>query len=180
MENTWLGPTIPNVYKLFVSAGDLSDPDASAAGLATLQDELAHVLRVTATESGWATRGPVSVTIEPAAAGAGTTTVQSGTQVGGFRAWGQLIAVRGAAAHSLGDNRVGIGRDADVEVYIDVPEVSRHHAVIIRRGGTHWLADAGSTNGTWHNNEQIESEPVVIHPGDLVRFGPATFTFRVL
>ena len=141
---------------------------------------MAHVLRVTAEESGWATGGPISVSVEPAETGAGATTVQSGTAPGLIRPWGQLIAVRGSAAHSLGDNRAGVGRGTDCEVRLDEAEVSRHHAVIIRQSGTYWCADVGSTNGTWHNREKLGEEPVQIHPGDMLRFGPATFTFRIL
>lgn len=180
LEDTWLGPTIPNVYKLFVSEADLAAPDTSPQDLAVLGEELGHVLKATAEESGWATRGPISVTVEPGEGGTGATTVQAGTQPGLIRPWGQLIAVRGSGAHSLGDNRVGVGRGSDAEVRLDDGEVSRHHAVVIRHGGTFWLADVGSTNGTWHNRTKLESDPVQIHPGDMIRFGPATFTFRVL
>ena len=181
IEQTWLGPTIPNVYRLFVSEADLgADTASQEPALATLADELAHVVRVTAEETGWATRGPISVTVEPAGSGVGTTTVQSGTDPGVMRPWGQLIAIRGSAVHSLGDNRVGIGRGTDVEVRIDNSEISRHHAVIIRGSGAYWVVDVASTNGTWRNSERIAQQPVQIHPGDTIRFGPATFTFRIL
>ena len=176
---TWIGPTIPNMYQLSVVDGDLADPDATTGGTAALGDELAHVLRVTAEEAGWATGGPITVTVERVLQGNGKTTVQSGSQPGVQRPWSQLIAIRGSAAYSLGDNRVGVGRAADAEARIEIPEVSRHQAVVFRQTGAHWLTDVGSTNGTWHNDARI-TEPVPIHPGDMIRFGPATFTFRVL
>ncbi len=120
------------------------------------------------------------MTVEQATDTASASTVQSGRRAGPLRSWGQLIATRGSAVHGLGDNRVGIGREGDVEVRLDDPEVSRHHAVIHRKAGTHWVKDAGSTNGTWHNQQQVDGSPVQLHPGDALRFGPATFTFRVL
>ena len=41
-----------------------------------------------------------------------------------------------------------IGRDADATVWLDVPGVSRRHAHIVLEGGSAWLEDLGSKNGT--------------------------------
>lgn len=180
VERTWIGPTIPNTYRLFVveseSGNALADPSAAHS----LTSELAEALRVTAATAGWATLGPITVVLEPGRPGARTTEVQATSEPGPMRPWGQLIAVRNAAVHALDDNRVGIGRGSDVSVRLDVPEISRHHAVIFRHEGRHWLHDAGSTNGTWRNGDRIGTDPVQIAPGDEVRFGSATFTFRTL
>ena len=180
VERTWVGPTIPNTYRLFVvdaeSGNALSDPAAARA----LAAELAEVMRITAAESGWATSGPITVALEPGRPGARTTEVQATSQPGPMRPWGQLMAVRSAEAHDLGDNRVGIGRGEGVAVRIDVPEVSRHHAVIFRHEGRHWFHDAGSTNGTWRNGERVGIDPAPLAAGDTVRFGPIGFTFRTV
>lgn len=180
VERAWVGPTIPNTYRLFVveseSGNALRDPAAKQA----LATELAEVMRVTAAESGWATRGPITVVLEPGRPGARTTEVQATSQPGPIRPWAQLVSVRSAEVHGLGDNRVGIGRGDDVSVRIDIPEVSRHHAVVFRHEGRHWMHDAGSTNGTWRNGDQVATDPTPLTPGDTVRFGPASFTFRTV
>lgn len=180
VERTWIGPAIPNTYRLFVveseSGNALRDPAATQA----LATELAEVMRVTAAEAGWATRGPITVVLEPGRPGARTTEVQATSQSGPIRPWGQLVAVRSGDVHGLGDNRVGVGRGEDVSMKIDIPEVSRHHAVIFRHEGRHWIHDAGSTNGTWRNGEPVGVDPTPLVPGDTVRFGPATFTFRTV
>ena len=51
--------------------------------------------------------------------------------------------------------KVTIGRDAAVDVTFDIPEVSRSHAVITRRGDDYYLQDLGSTNGTYVNEKKI-------------------------
>jgi pSer/pThr/pTyr-binding forkhead associated (FHA) protein len=49
------------------------------------------------------------------------------------------------------------------------PEVSGLHARVERDGGPPILIDAGSTNGTFVNDERITSCP--LQPGDRVRLG---------
>lgn len=178
VEQEWLGPVIPNVYRLWLAEADVGKVDADA--LAPLGRELGYILGATATESGWATRGPIEVTAETAEPGATKTTVEATSRPGKMRPWGQLMAIRSAEAHDLGDNRAGIGRGTDTEVRIQASEVSRHHAVVFRQGGRHWLHDAGSTNGTWRNRDRVGEDPVVIQPGDALRFGPVGFTFRIV
>lgn len=179
VEETWVGPAIPNVYRLTVTAAEMPDPDADQNALDRLGAELTEILRLMAVEEGWATGGPIEVTVHHAADGSGKSLVESGTVPGPIRPWGQLIAVRRSGAHPLGDNRVGVGRATEADIRIDIPEISRRHAVVFRRAGGFWIADLGSTNGTWVNGARI-AEPVSLSPGDNVRFGPATFTFRTL
>lgn len=180
VERTWVGPTIPNTYRLFVVESESGDALRDPAATQALATELAEVMRVTAAEAGWATRGPITVVLEPGRPGARTTEVQATSQPGPIRPWGQLVSVRNAAVHGLGDNRVGIGRGDDVSVRVDIPEVSRHHAVIFRHESRPWLHDAGSTNGTWRNGEPVGNDPVHITPGDTLRFGAASFMFRAV
>ena len=63
-----------------------------------------------------------------------------------------------------------IGRSANrAEFVLTDPEVSSLHARIERDGGAPVLIDAGSTNGTFVNDERITSRQ--LQPGDRVRLG---------
>jgi RsiW-degrading membrane proteinase PrsW (M82 family) len=63
-----------------------------------------------------------------------------------------------------------IGRQASrAEFVLNDPEVSSLHARIARNGGPPTLIDAGSTNGTFVNEERVTNR--VLAPGDRVRLG---------
>lgn len=66
-----------------------------------------------------------------------------------------------------------LGRDDDADVIIDDPGVSRRHSEIrITHDGPHLvmsIRDLGSTNGTFVNGEQVDSEHV--HDGDALTIG---------
>ncbi len=46
---------------------------------------------------------------------------------------------------------IRIGRDPNNELFLDDPEVSRHHARVILHNGAVWVQDAGSRNGIFVN-----------------------------
>jgi len=54
--------------------------------------------------------------------------------------------------------------------------VSRRHATLTRTSGGFELADLGSTNGTSVNGRRVQ-KPVVLKPGDEIKFGTARFAF---
>jgi penicillin-binding protein 1A len=65
----------------------------------------------------------------------------------------------------------GIGRDANADLPVEHPAVSRRHA-LLERHGNHWLlTDCGSTNGLWWRGRRVKQ--LVLRHGDQVRFGPA-------
>ena len=66
-----------------------------------------------------------------------------------------------------------LGRADDADITINAGPLSRRHARIDRRDDLWWLADLGSTNGTWCNGEPIGADPVVIGDGDEVVLGGA-------
>ncbi|MDH3588106.1 MAG: FHA domain-containing protein [Gammaproteobacteria bacterium] len=66
--------------------------------------------------------------------------------------------------------RTLIGRDADNEIPIDSPFVSRHHALIVRDERGFWLSDINSTNGTFLNGERV-SDQTRLSAGDHIRAG---------
>src|SRR5689334_8997597 len=59
---------------------------------------------------------------------------------------------------------------------LDGDSVSRRHAQCGQRGRGWVVADQGSTNGTYCNDEQISRE-VVLKNGDRVKIGPTIFKF---
>jgi pSer/pThr/pTyr-binding forkhead associated (FHA) protein len=69
----------------------------------------------------------------------------------------------------LGEERATLGRLAHNTLQIDEASVSGHHADIFLKAGRYYLHDAGSTNGTFVNGQQITD--AVLRDGDKVRFG---------
>lgn len=69
---------------------------------------------------------------------------------------------------------IQIGRDASNDVTLDVPTVSRFHAVIQKVGQRYRLRDLKSANGTFVNNVEAEGE-VWLNPNDEIRIGSYKF-----
>jgi pSer/pThr/pTyr-binding forkhead associated (FHA) protein len=68
-----------------------------------------------------------------------------------------------------------IGRDADLEVFLDEALVSRLHAEIVRTGEEYLVRDLGSTNLTRVNDCVITR--CALHHGDELRFARARCVF---
>jgi pSer/pThr/pTyr-binding forkhead associated (FHA) protein len=83
-------------------------------------------------------------------------------------------------ALDVGDNQNVLGRAHDSDIVLSVPEVSRHHALIVRRDNEVLLSDFESANGTKLNGTRLDRETVAIVPGDQISFGDAEFTFRLV
>jgi anti-anti-sigma factor len=73
---------------------------------------------------------------------------------------------------------LSIGRADDADVRLDIPSVSRQHAVLSRQRDNRWqISDAGSRNGIAVNGTRLPS--AVLGEGDRVAFGPdVVATFR--
>jgi hypothetical protein len=90
-----------------------------------------------------------------------------------------LTATNGPARGATFRLRAGvrvIGRAHGVDILVEDPKVSRRHATVERIDGRVLLTDAGSTNGTWRNDERVVG-PVELADGDHVRVGNVTFRF---
>lgn len=81
------------------------------------------------------------------------------------------------ATHPLGRGVHSVGRGSDVDIRIDLFEVSRSHARIVVEGSTATIEDLGSKNGTFVNGRRI-SGPTRLAEGDEVRLGSAAARFR--
>jgi pSer/pThr/pTyr-binding forkhead associated (FHA) protein len=55
--------------------------------------------------------------------------------------------------------------------------VSRRHAVLKREGANYVLEDAGSTSGTFVNDQRIQRH--VLASGDVIRLGKTLFTYSL-
>jgi hypothetical protein len=76
------------------------------------------------------------------------------------------------------DGEVVLGRGEQAAIRLDDPYASARHAHIFEQGGILAIEDLGSTNGTYLNEELLET-PRPLHPGDRLRIGDSEFTFEV-
>ncbi len=94
----------------------------------------------------------------------------------------QLVVAR-APGHESGmiydvDGDLVLGRGDRAEIRLEDPFASSQHARIYEQGNIVVIEDLGSTNGTYLNEEVLQS-PRPLHPGDRVRIGDSEFTFEV-
>ncbi len=69
-----------------------------------------------------------------------------------------------------------IGRADDNDVVLAVPQASRHHARVERRGDDFILRDLDSTNGTWIRTQRVAEQ--ALQNGDTIRIGSAQLVFK--
>jgi len=79
--------------------------------------------------------------------------------------------------HTLHGNW-SVGRAAANTLVLDLPKVSRLHALIqLQNIGEFWLIDLGSSNGTFLNKRRVH-QPVRLHDQDKIFIGSRQFIFR--
>jgi hypothetical protein len=78
--------------------------------------------------------------------------------------------------YDLGGEAI-LGRGDHAHIRLEDPFASARHAQIFEQGGILAIQDLGSTNGTYLNEELLDS-PRPLHPGDRVRIGDSEFTFE--
>jgi hypothetical protein len=71
---------------------------------------------------------------------------------------------------SLDKDEMFIGREANNDITINDPEVSRRHARLYVQGGNMILEDLGSTNGTSVNGQRLTG-PYVLRVGEIITLG---------
>jgi hypothetical protein len=130
----------------------------------------------------WHPAHPGSAT---AAAPADATGLHSASTVGRVdltRRAPRLVVER-APGHDSGmiydlDGDLVLGRGDRAEIRLEDPFASSSHARIYEQGGALVLEDLDSTNGTYLNEELLDT-PRPLHPGDHVRIGDSEFVFEV-
>ena len=78
----------------------------------------------------------------------------------------------------VGDLPTGLGTTRRAEIRLEDPFASSRHARIYEQGNILVIEDLGSTNGTYLNEELLET-PRPLHPGDRLRIGDSEFAFEV-
>lgn len=68
------------------------------------------------------------------------------------------------------EEETSIGRNPDNNIPLEFNGISRYHFKINENGEGHTIIDAGSRNGTFLNNQKIESE-TPLKKGDMVKLG---------
>ena len=76
----------------------------------------------------------------------------------------------------LGDPELSIGRKPDNTVVLSHPQVSGHHARLVREGGTYRILDLNSTNHVYVNSELTTSH--LLKLGDEIRIGPYKLVYE--
>jgi len=80
------------------------------------------------------------------------------------------------SSYEIPSHGATLGR-GDVEIRLDDPFASSHHARISREGHVVVIEDLGSTNGTYLNEQQLGG-PQPLHPGDRIRIGDCEFSYE--
>jgi hypothetical protein len=93
------------------------------------------------------------------------------------------LVVERAPGHEPGmiydlDGDLILGRGDRAEIRLEDPFASARHARIYEQGNIVVVEDLGSTNGTYLNEELLQT-PRPLHPGDRVRIGDSEFAFEV-
>jgi pSer/pThr/pTyr-binding forkhead associated (FHA) protein len=71
-----------------------------------------------------------------------------------------------------------VGRDAVNQIRIDEATVSRRHALLVPREGRWWIADAGSFNGTFLNDQRLPPGVALqLRHADRIRIGAEVLVF---
>jgi DNA-binding winged helix-turn-helix (wHTH) protein len=86
----------------------------------------------------------------------------------------RLVWPGGHAA--LTDGEYVLGRDPDLELFLDAQDVSRRHARISIAGGEATIEDLGSKNGTVVADRRLDSAARLAN-GDVIRVGSLELTF---
>ena len=89
----------------------------------------------------------------------------------------RLIWAEGRAGLSEGEHL--LGRDPELELFLDAPGVSRRHALISIVGEEATLEDLGSKNGTFVADRRLDSRTRLVD-GDVIRVASVQLTFSAV
>ncbi len=91
-----------------------------------------------------------------------------------------LVTVKGpnpGRTFDLKPAGTSIGRQPDVDIYLESLAVSRQHAKILCQNGDYYIEDLGSSNGTYVNGEKIKNRRA-LGEHDMVQIGPYLLALR--
>ncbi len=87
----------------------------------------------------------------------------------GFRPGRELILAKDEVT-------IGRGESCDIGLFGDA-RIERLHALILQQGHRYFLADAGTTAGTFLNDQRV-TQPAPLRSGDAIRVGNSVMRFR--
>lgn len=90
---------------------------------------------------------------------------------GGRREQRVVLAVDGSAV---------IGRSSEAAVGVLDPEVSRSHAALSLNRGVVYVADLGSSNGTFLNGKRVDRGGIEVFAGDAIDVGTTRITVSAI
>ncbi len=170
---------VPNVFVVELSERDharLADFEA------TVNEELATLVREYAQEQRYTFVGPAQVTLaSDPQLGTGLFRVRSEVRPGAGGAPPPPTDVTGQPHLEVDGTTYAlravtrIGRGTEVDIRVDDPGVSRAHAEITL-GTDVTIRDLGSTNGTLVDGRMVSS--VALHDGARIQLGTTTLTYR--
>ncbi len=177
---------VPNVFVVDLSPHDHERLSVYAG---TLTEELAAMVREYVEEQRYTFLGGTSVTLtrdDDLETGLFRVHSEAKAEVASTPQGGRVpsAAPTGAGhprlvaddvAHPLTRAVTRLGRGTDVDIRVDDPGVSRHHAEILL-GREVVLRDLNSTNGTYVDGVQVGES--VLHDGAVVQLGGTRLTFR--
>ncbi len=76
----------------------------------------------------------------------------------------------------LDQKEMVVGRAPTVEIVVNEQSVSRSHAQCLQQGEEIYVADLGSSNGTYVNDKKISTRQI-LRDGDIIRLGNIVFKF---
>jgi DNA-binding winged helix-turn-helix (wHTH) protein len=79
----------------------------------------------------------------------------------------------------LTDGQYVVGRDPDLELFLDAPDVSRRHARITITGDEATIEDLESKNGTFVTDRRLDTATRLVD-GDSIRIGSFQLTFTAV
>jgi pSer/pThr/pTyr-binding forkhead associated (FHA) protein len=82
----------------------------------------------------------------------------------------EVTTPEGVARVALNGTQVNIGRTGDNDIVLAFLPISRHHAEMRLFRGSWWIADFGSTNGIYIENERVKMRE--LRDGDIIVFAP--------
>lgn len=185
---------VPNVYRAFLHPQDMA---AFAPIRLEVEREMATYLADLAQERGFAMlehprvelaadpgvpRRSIQVLAETQATqgdpSSQTQVIQPGQAPQQQAARARLLLASRTGTHTipLESTLLTVGRGLNNDVILEDTRVSRHHAQLRYRARRFWIADVGSTNGTFVNGEQVAER--ALRDGDIISLGGLELTFK--
>ena len=83
-------------------------------------------------------------------------------------------------SYPLTEDVVIIGRNPDCTISIDDLYMSSQNTQLWFEDGEWYIADMGSTNGTYINGKKMGEEPLILDGGDKIRIGQVEFLIVIV